>query len=96
MNDEKPSGFDSQAWEEGYCPCDDPPFPDGCRLELVRPGKVQCDCVGQGDECPDCGLPMFDDWFLAETGMIPESRAAHGVAVWFGSDRRCGERINDP
>lgn len=76
-----------------YCPCPDPPFPDGCHLESARPGKVQCDCDGQGAECLDCGLPMYDDWFLTETGLTPGRRAAHGVATRFGDRWRCGARV---
>lgn len=91
----RPDGFDRDAWDEGWVPCDDPPFPDGCHLELIRPGKTQCDCDDQGGECLDCGLPMFDDWFVAaaKPGAVPGRRAAHPPAFCFGYGWRCGTHL---
>ena len=81
-------------WDEHYEPCPAPPFPDGCRLNIVRPGKVQCDCDGQGEPCLDCGLPMFDDWFLRETGRDSEGCAAHPPVHMYGAERRCGTNLS--
>src|SRR3990167_7981647 len=57
-------------WDMHYDPCDSPPFPDGCRLTIVRPGKVQCDCDGQGIGIQE----MKDRWsrysFLAYSGLV--------------------------
>ena len=80
--------FDERAM---HCdPCPNPPFPDGCRLNIVRPGKWQCNCDGQGESCLDCGMSMFDGWYLDETGLDPAGSAAHPPVHVYGSGRRCG------
>lgn len=48
--------MDTDGWTEHNDPCDDPPYPGGCRLEIVRPGKVQCECDNL-PECDECGCP---------------------------------------
>lgn len=44
--------INTDGWTDHNDPCPDPPYPDGCHLEIVRPGKTQCDC--ETDLCPTC------------------------------------------
>ena len=94
----KPDRVDSitDGYQTWY-PCDEPPFKDGaCRLEVVRLGKVQCECDDQGMPCLDCELPMFDRWAVEEMN-VPFAIAQHEVVTAFGHDNgmrlQCGVQV---